>query len=65
MKSRKIILVAFLAATSVLGLAALQDNIFVENQVVLNQSIEIKELSTDAKTITVDISDGVGLGLTG
>ncbi len=65
MKSRKIILAAFIAVTSVLGLAALQDNIFVENQVVQNQSIEIKELSTDAKTITVDISDGVGLGLTG
>lgn len=65
MKSRKILLVAFLAVTSVLGLAALQDNIFVENQVVQNQSVEIKETSQDTKTITVDISDGVGLGING
>ena len=58
-------MVVFLAVTSVLGLAALQDNIFVEKQIVQNQSIEIKEISPDTKTITVDISDGVGLGITG
>jgi hypothetical protein len=65
MKSRKIILIAFLAITSVLGLAALQDNIFVESQIVQNQSVNVKEVSSEGKTITVDINDGVGLGMNG
>ncbi len=51
--------------TSVLGLAALQDNIFVENQIILNQSVDVKEVSSEGKTITVDINDGVGLGMNG
>jgi hypothetical protein len=55
MKSRKIILIVFLAITSVIGLAALQDNIFVENQFV-----DVNESSSKVKTITVGISDGVG-----
>ncbi len=50
----------FLAITSVIGLAALQENIFVENLFV-----GINEFSSETKTITVDISDGVGLGLNG
>ncbi len=54
MKSRKIILVVFLAVTSVLGLAALQDNIFIENQFV-----DINEFASEGTTITVDISDGI------
>ncbi len=55
MKSRKIILIVFLAITSVIGLAALQENIFVENQFV-----DVNESSSKVKTITVGISDGVG-----
>jgi hypothetical protein len=54
MKSRKIILVVFLAVTSVLGLAALQDNIFIENQFV-----DINEFVSEGTIITVDISDGI------
>ncbi len=54
MKSRKIILVVFLAVTSVLGLAALQDNIFIENQFV-----DVNEFVSEGTTITVDISDGI------
>ncbi len=45
----------FLAITSVIGLATLQDNIFVENQFV-----DVNESSSKVKTITVGISDGVG-----
>ena len=55
MKSRKIILIIFLAITSVLGLATLQENIFVESQFV-----NVNEFSSEAKTITVSIIDGVG-----
>ena len=57
MKSRKIILIVFLAITSVLGLATLQENIFVENQFV-----DVNELSSEVKTISVSITDGVGSG---
>ena len=60
MKSRKIILIIFLAITSVLGLATLQENIFVENQFV-----DINEFASEGTTITVDISDGVGLEQSG
>jgi hypothetical protein len=66
MKSRKIVLIVFVAIASTMGLAALQDNIFVENQFVAeNEFVDVNEFSSDAKTITVDISDGVGLGLNG
>ena len=57
MKSRKIILIVFLAVTSVIGLAALQENIFVEKQF-----IDVNEFSSKVKPITVIISDGVGSG---
>lgn len=58
MKSRKIILVVFLAVASVLGITALQDDsIFVENQI-----IDVNEFSSEAKTITVGIVDGIGSG---
>ncbi len=50
----------FLAITSVLGLATLQENIFVENQFV-----DINEFASEGTTITVDISDGVGLEQSG
>lgn len=57
MKSRKIILVVFLAVFSMLGITVLQDDsVFVENQF-----IDVK-LSSDAKIITVGIADGVGSG---
>ena len=55
-----------MAIASTMGLAALQDNIFVDNQFVAeNEFIDLNEFSSDAKTITVDISDGVGLRLNG
>ena len=55
-----------MAIASTMGLAALQDNIFVENQFVAeNEFVDVKEFSSDAKTITVDISDGVGLRMNG
>jgi len=57
MKSRKIILIVFLTITSVLGLATLQDDIFVENQFV-----DVNEFSSEVKTITIGITDGVGSG---
>ena len=57
MKSRKIILIVFLAITSVLGLATLQENIFIENQFV-----DVNEFSSEVKTISVSITDGVGSG---
>ena len=61
MKSRKIILILIVAIASTMGLAALQDNIFVENQFAAeNEFIDINEFSSKVKTITVGISDGVG-----
>ena len=66
MKSRKIILIVFVAIAFAMGLATLQDNIFVENQFVAeNELVDVNEFSSDAKTITIDISDGVGLRLNG
>ena len=50
-------MIVFLAITSVLGLATLQENIFVENQFV-----DVNELSSEVKTISVSITDGVGSG---
>jgi len=57
MKSRKIILIVFVAIAFAMGLATLQDNIFVENQFV-----DVNEFSSEVKTITVSIIDGVGSG---
>ena len=55
-----------MAIASTMGLAAVQDSIFVENQFVAeNELVDVNEFSSDAKTITIDISDGVGLGLNG
>ena len=66
MKSRKIILIIFVAIASTMGLAAVQDNIFVENQFVAeNELVDVNEFSSDAKTITINMSDGVGLRLNG
>ncbi len=57
MKSRKIILIIFVVFALAMGLATLQDNIFDENQIV-----DVNEFTSKVKTITVDISDGVGSG---
>ena len=62
MKSRKIILIVFVAIAFAMGLATLQDNTFVENQFVEKQFVDVNEFSSDTKTITVDMSDGVGVG---
>ena len=50
-------LIVFLAITSVIGLAAIQDNIFAENQFV-----NVNEFSSELNTITVRVADGVGSG---
>jgi len=60
MKSRKIILIIFVVFALSMGLATLQDNIFDENQIV-----DVNEFTSKVKTITVDISDGVGSGDSG
>jgi len=60
MKSRKIILIIFVVFALAMGLATLQDNIFDENQIV-----DVNEFTSKVKTITVDISDGVGSGDSG
>lgn len=73
MKSRKIILIAFLVIVSAIGFTALQENVFVENQVVdisetsseANQVVDISDTDSEVKTIAVSISDGVGFGDTG
>ena len=73
MKSRKIFLIAFLGIVSAIGLTALQDSLFIENQVIdisetsskVNQVSEITDASTEVKTINVNIVDGVGSGDTG
>ena len=73
MKSRKIVLIAFLVIVSAIGFTALQDSVFVENQVVdvsetsseVNQIVDISDTGNEIKTITVSISDGVGFGDTG
>lgn len=73
MKSRKIVLIAFLVIVSAIGFTTLQENVFVENQVVdisetsseANQVVDISDTDSEVKTIAVSISDGVGFGDTG
>jgi ABC-type phosphate transport system permease subunit len=55
MKSRKIFLIVFLVMSSAVGLTMAQDYIFDEEQ-----SVEVNEFSSQSKTITVEITDGVG-----
>ena len=76
MKSRKIILIAVLVVTSVIGFTALQDGTFDENQSIAvnefsseartasleNQPMPVNELSLEGKTISVGIVDGIGSG---
>ena len=55
MKSRKIFLIVFLVMSSAVGLTMAQDYSFDEEQ-----SVEVNEFSSQSKTITVEITDGVG-----
>ena len=48
---------AFLVVASVIGLAAFQDEILVENQ-----SVDVNEFSSGVKTITIELTDGIGSG---
>jgi len=57
MKSRKILLIVFLVLSSAVGLTMTQDYIFDEDQIV-----DVNEFSSQTKTITVEITDGVGSG---
>ena len=57
MKSRKIFLIVFLVLSSAVGLTMAQDYIFDEDQ-----SVDVNEFSSQPKTITVEITDGVGFG---
>ncbi len=58
MKSRKVILVFFVVLAFAIGFTTLQDyNVFEENE-----SVATNEFSSQLKTITVDINDGIGSG---
>ncbi len=57
MKSRKIFLIVFLVMSSAVGMTMAQDYIFDEDQ-----SVDVNEFSSQPKTITVEITDGVGSG---
>jgi len=58
MKSRKVILVFFVVLAFAVGFTTLQDyNVFEENE-----SVATNEFSSQLKTITVDINDGIGSG---
>jgi len=58
MKSRKVILIFFVVLAFAIGLTTLQDyNVFEENE-----SVATNEFSSQLKTITVDINDGIGSG---
>ncbi len=58
MKSRKVILVFFIVLAFAIGFTTLQDyNVFEENE-----SVATNEFSSQLKTITVDINDGIGSG---
>jgi len=57
MKSGKIILIFFLVLAFAVGLTTLQDYAFDENE-----SVATNEFSSQFKTITVQMNDGVGSG---
>jgi len=57
MKSRKVILIFFLVLAFAVGFTTLQDYAFDENE-----SVTTNEFSSQLKTITVEIVDGVGSG---
>jgi len=57
MKSRKVILILFIVLAFAVGFTTLQDYAFDENE-----SVTTNEFSSQLKTITVEIVDGVGSG---
>jgi len=56
MKSRKVVLVFFLVLAFAVGLTTLQDYYAFDE----NESIVTNQFSSQLKTITVEIGDGVG-----
>jgi len=61
MKSRKFVLIFFLVLAFAVGLTGLQDNYTYDE----NESVTSNEISPQSKTITVEITDGVGSGENG
>jgi hypothetical protein len=57
MKSRKVILIFFVVLAFAVGFTTLQDYTFDENE-----SVTPNEFSSQPKTITVEIVDGIGSG---
>ena len=57
MKSRKLILIFFVVLAFAVGFTTLQDYAFDENESVITN-----EFSSQLKTITVEIADGIGSG---
>ena len=57
MKSRKVILIFFVVLAFAVGFTTLQDYAFDENE-----SVTTNEFSSQLKTITVEIVDGIGSG---
>jgi hypothetical protein len=57
MKSRKIILIFFVVLAFAVGFTTFQDYTFDENE-----SVTTNEFSSQLKTITVEIVDGIGSG---
>ena len=57
MKSRKILLISLLVIASFIGFAALQEDV-----VDGTQFVDINEVPSEVRTITVDLADGVGSG---
>jgi hypothetical protein len=57
MKSKKVILIFFVVLAFAVGFTTLQDYAFDENE-----SVTTNEFSSQLKTITVEIVDGVGSG---
>ncbi len=58
MKSRKVVLIFFLVLAFAVGLTTLQDYYAFDE----NEFIVTNEFSSQLKTITVEINDGVGSG---
>jgi len=58
MKSRKVVLIFFLVLAFAVGLTSLQDYYAFDE----NESFVTNEFSSQLKTITVEINDGVGSG---
>ncbi len=57
MKSRKVVLIFFVVLAFAVGFTTLQDYAFDENE-----SVTTNEFSSQLRTITVEIVDGIGSG---